>query len=150
GIPYELAAYRLQPDHPAPNHELIHDYEEIDRPALGWPFTEGFRRSAPNMPHANHMQGHLAKRLGRWREAVDCTRASRRKSLAGYPELDPTHHITTMLIALMRQGHFQEAEVEPKAYRNGLDWARLLQLKADAPALEEWAQHRLESKSPEG
>jgi Tfp pilus assembly protein PilF len=150
GFPYELAAYRLQPDHPAPNHELIHDYEEIERPALGWPYTEGFRRSAPNMPHANHMQGHLAMRLGRWQEAVDCTRTSRRKSLEGYPELDPSHHITTMLIALMRQGHFREAEAEPTAYRNGLDWARLLQLKADAPALEEWAQHRLESKTPEG
>jgi tetratricopeptide (TPR) repeat protein len=150
GLPYELAAHRLQPEHPAPNHELIHDFEEIDRPALGWPFTEGFRRSAPNMPHANHMQGHLAMRLGLWQEAVDCTRTSRRRSLEGYPELDPSHHITTMLIALMRQGHFQEAEAEPKAYRNGLDWARLLQLKADAPALAEWAQHRLESKSPEG
>jgi tetratricopeptide (TPR) repeat protein len=150
GMPYQIAANRLRPEHPAPNHELIHDYEDIDRPALGWRYTEGFRRSAPNMPHANHMQAHLAMRLGRWQEAVDCTRASRRKSLDGYPELDPSHHITTMLLALTRMGHFREAEAEPQAYRNGLDWARLLQMKADLEELDRWSQRRIDTKSPEG
>ena len=147
-IPYQQAAYRIQPQHPAPNHEMVHAYEGIDRPALGWPYTEGFRKSAPNMPHANHMQAHLAMRIGRWQEAVDCTRTSRRKSLEGFPELDASHHIDVMIRALSRMGHFKEAEAEPQAYRNGLPWARLIQLKADPEELDRWAQGR--GNSPEG
>jgi hypothetical protein len=149
-FPYQLAAHRMHPEHPSPNHEMIHGYEAIDRPALGWPFTEGFRRSAPNLPHANHMQAHLAMRLGRWQEAIDCTRMSRKKSLEGYPELDATHHIDILVRALGHEGRFQEAEAEPKAYRDGLAWARLLQLKADPRALEEWAERRRADKAADG
>lgn len=146
-IPYQLAAHRLQPEHPSPNHELIHAYEGIDRPALGWPFTYGFRNSAPNMPHANHMQAHLAMRLGRWQEAIDCGRAARTKSLAGYPELDPGHHIDILMRALAHEGRFKEADSEPKAYRDGLPWARLLQLKAIPEELEAWVERRMEAKA---
>jgi hypothetical protein len=150
GIPYFLAAHRLQPEHPAPNHELVHAYESIDRPALGWPYTWGYRRSAPNMPHANHMQAHLAMRLGRWQEAIDCTRASRRRSLEGYPELDPSHHIDTLVRALAHEGRFREAEAEPRAYREGLPWARLLMLKADCAGLAEWAAQRRAAGAADG
>jgi tetratricopeptide (TPR) repeat protein len=149
-LPFQLGAHRLKPEHPAPNHELIHGYEMINRPALGWPFTEGFRRSAPNMPHANHMQAHLAMRLGRWQEAIDCTRASRRKSLEGFPELDASHHIDILIRALAHEGRFTEAFAEPKAYRDGLPWARLLQLKHDLDALAEWGVKRSAVNSPDG
>lgn len=149
-MPYELAAVRMHPEHPAPNHELIHAYEGIDRPALGWPYTEGFRRAAPNMPHAHHMQAHLAMRLGRWQEAIDCTRTSRRKSLEGFPELDPSHHIDILVRALAHEGRFQEAEAEPKAYRNGLPWARLLRQKWDLDALDRWSEARRTGNAPDG
>lgn len=148
-IPYQLAAHKIQPEHPSPNHELVHAYESVDRPALGWPYTWGYRNSAPNMPHANHMQAHLAMRVGRWEEAIDCTRASRRKSLEGFPELDPSHHIDTMIRALAHEGRFKEAESEPKAYRNGLPWARLLQLKGDLEALAAWVEDRKKNNTPE-
>lgn len=150
GIVFQQAAHRLRPEHPAPNHEMVHGYEALDRPALGWPYTEGYRRSAPNMPHANHMQAHLATRLGRWDEAIDCTRMSRKKSLEGFPELDPSHHIDIMIRALAHQGRFKEAEAEPKAYRDGLPWARLLQLKADPAELDAWAARRRERNAPDG
>jgi tetratricopeptide (TPR) repeat protein len=149
-IVYQLAAHRVQPEHPSPNHELVHNYEGIDRPALGWPYTEMYRRSAPNMPHANHMQAHLATRLGRWDDAIDCTRMSRKKSLEGFPELDPSHHIDILMRALGHEGRFQEAEAEPRAYRNGLPWARLIQLKGDTAALEAWAEGRMKTNSPDG
>jgi len=149
-LPFQIAAYQMHPEHPAPNHELIHGYERIDRPALGWRHTEGFRQSAPNMPHANHMQGHLAMRLGRWQEAIDCARAARRKSLEGYPELDAGHHIDIMVRALAHEGRFKEAEAEPRAYRDGLPWARLLQLKAAPEELEQWAQRRRGTNAPDG
>ena len=149
-IPYQIAAYKIQPTHPSPNHELVHAYEGVDRPALGWRHTLGFRESAPNMPHANHMQAHLAMRLGRWQEAIDCTRTSREKSLAGFPELDPSHHIDTLIRSLGHEGRFREAESEPRAYRDGLPWARLLQLKASPAELDEWAKRRRTSNSPDG
>lgn len=150
GVAMQQAAHRLRPEHPAPNHEMVHGYEALDRPALGWPYTEGYRKSAPNMPHANHMQAHLATRLGRWDEAIDCTRMSRKKSLEGFPELDPSHHIDIMIRALGHQGRFKEAEAEPKAYRNGLPWARLIQLKADPKELDAWATARRENNAPDG
>jgi hypothetical protein len=102
------------------------------------------------MPHANHMQAHLAMRLGRWDEAIDCTRQSRRKSLEGYPELDPSHHIDILVRALAHEGRFAEADAEPRAYRNGIPWARLLQVKADTDALQAWAEQRMASNSPDG
>jgi hypothetical protein len=150
GIPYFLAANRLRPEHPAPHHELVHAYEGINRPGLGWPYTWGYRRSAPNMPHANHMQAHLAMRLGRWREAIDGTRLSRRRSLEGYPELDPSHHIDILVRALGHEGRFAEAEAEPRAYRDGLPWARLLRMKADPAALEAWAERRRGTNAADG
>jgi tetratricopeptide (TPR) repeat protein len=149
-IVFQLAAHRIQPEHPSPNHELVHNYEGIERPALGWPFTEMYRKSAPNMPHANHMQAHLAMRIGRWDEAIDATRMSRKKSLEGFPELDPSHHIDVLIRALAHEGRFQEAESEPRAYRNGLPWARLIQLKGDTEALDAWADGRRRTNSPDG
>lgn len=149
-IPYQLAAHQLRPEHPSPNHELVHAFEGVDRAGLGWPYTEGFRRSAPNMPHAHHMQAHLAMRLGRWQEALDCTRMSRRKSLEGFPELDPTHHIDILVRALAHEGRFKEAEAEPRAYRNGLPWARLLQLKGSVDELDAWAEARRTTTAADG
>lgn len=150
GMPYELAAHRMAPEHPAPNHELVHLYESVNRPALGWPYTVGYREAAPNMAHAHHMQAHLAMRLGRWQQAIDCTRMSRRRSLEGYPELDPTHHIDIMIRALAHEGRFKEADAEPRAYRDGLPWARLLQLRADAEALRAWAERRRAANAVDG
>ncbi|MFN3653256.1 MAG: tetratricopeptide repeat protein [Armatimonadota bacterium] len=149
-MPYQLAALKIQPDHPSPNHELVHLYEAIDRPALGWPYSVGYRESAPNMPHANHMQAHLAMRIGRWQDAIDATRMSRKRSLEGYPELDPGHHIDILVRALAHEGRFREAEAEPRAYRGGLPWARLLQLKGITSELEEWAEQRIGRDAPDG
>ncbi len=150
GMPYQLAAFRLQPVHPSPNHELVHSYEGIERPALGWPYSVNYRLSAPNMPHANHMQAHLSMRLGRWGDSLDATRTSRKMGLAGFPELDPSHHIDTMVKALAHEGRFAEADAEPRAYRDGLPWARLLQMRADHAALAEWAERRRARNTPDG
>ena len=148
GIPYQLAALMINAEHPSPNHELVHAFESLDRPALGWRFTEAYRASAPNMPHANHMQAHLAMRIGRWQDAIDSTRFSRRRSLEGYPELDPSHHIDILMRALAHEGRFKEAESEPQSYRDGLPWARLLQLKGIPEELSAWAQRR--GNAPDG
>ena len=149
-IPYQIAANRLAPEHPSPNHELVHAYEGVDRPALGWPYTIGFRTSAPNMPHANHMQAHLAMRLGRWEEAISATRVSWQKSKAGFPDGVKTHHIDILTRALSHEGRFAEAEADPAANRAYLPWGRLLRMKADQPALTAWSQQQLQRKNLTG
>ncbi|HEY3998959.1 MAG TPA: hypothetical protein VGO93_08860 [Candidatus Xenobia bacterium] len=142
GIPFALAARRLQPDHLSANHELTHAYEAVDRPMLGWPYSCALRRSAPNLPHAQHMQAHLAMRLGRWEEALQCTRAAARLSALGYPELDRDHHRNVLLWALGHQGCFRAALAVPRSDSVDLSWARLLRLKLDDRALDGWARAR--------
>ncbi|HEY3997555.1 MAG TPA: hypothetical protein VGO93_01735 [Candidatus Xenobia bacterium] len=143
GIPFDLAARRIQPDHPSPNHELIHGYEIINRPMLGWPYTWGFRRSAPNLPHAQHMQAHLAMRLGRWKEALQCTERSVRLSQEGFPELDRDHHLNILMWALGHEGCFRAAQAAPRSRAQDLSWPRMLRLKLDDKALAAWAHTRL-------
>ncbi|HEY3999554.1 MAG TPA: tetratricopeptide repeat protein, partial [Candidatus Xenobia bacterium] len=120
GMPFILAAWRLQPDEPAANHELIHSYENINRPLLGWKYTIGFGRSAPNMPHAQHMQAHLAMRLGRWKEALACTRRSIKLELAGFPDADDAHHRNIYMWALCHEGRFVEASHAVRASADDL------------------------------
>src|SRR5207248_2915490 len=148
-MPYQLAAHHMHPEHPSPNHELIHAYEGVDRPVLGWPYTLGFEQSAPNMPHAHHMMAHLAMRLGRWDEALRCTRLSVLKSREGYPELEARHHVDVMMRALAHEGLFREADALPASYKDGLPWARMLRLRADLPALAAWVEERRKAKSPD-
>src|SRR6516165_6047402 len=70
-VPFYKALLRINPLHPGANHELVHFYENFHRPALGWPYAENYIRSSPGIPHAFHMQAHLATRLGRWDKTSD-------------------------------------------------------------------------------
>ena len=56
----------MNPLHPGANHELVHYFENIKRPALGWPHAENYIKSSPGIPHAYHMQAHLGTRIGKW------------------------------------------------------------------------------------
>jgi tetratricopeptide (TPR) repeat protein len=123
----------------------VHGYEIIDRPMLGWPYSWGFRRSAPNLPHAQHMQAHLAMRLGRWKEALNCTRESIRLSFAGYPELDREHHLNILCWALGHEGCFKEAVNGHHSKSQDNSWPRMLRLKLDDARLAAWAQTRIQT-----
>src|SRR5205823_565385 len=69
--PYYKALLRYNPLHPGGHHELVHFYENSRRPALGWPHAEGYIQSSPGIPHAFHMQAHLAMRIGKWDKTTD-------------------------------------------------------------------------------
>src|SRR5262249_8035496 len=71
GVVNYKALLRVNPLHPGAHHELVHFYENYKRPALGWPHAEGYMKSSPGIPHAFHMQAHLAMRIGRWDKTTD-------------------------------------------------------------------------------
>ena len=70
-VPFYKALVRINPLHPGANHELLHYYENSRRPALGWIHAENYIKSSPGLPHAFHMQAHLAMRIGKWAHTTD-------------------------------------------------------------------------------
>jgi len=116
-VPFYKALLHVNPLHPGANHELVHFYEFFRRPALGWPYAENYIKSSPGIPHAWHMQAHLATRLGRWDKTSD--RSSRAVELerAYHKDMNvqPTedlqfpHHLETLMLSLTHDGRFQEA-----------------------------------------
>ncbi len=117
-IPFYKALLRVNPVHPGANHELVHFYENIKRPALGWPYAEGYIKSSPGIPHALHMQAHLAMRIGKWGPTTDWSARAVQlhKSYQAYQGVTTTedyqfvHHMETLTRALVHDGRFAEAE----------------------------------------
>lgn len=118
-VPFYKALLKINPQHPGAHHELVHHYENIRRPALGWPHAEGYVASSPGIPHAFHMQAHLAMRIGKWEKTTD--RSARaieleeeyHKSLGVSPNDDWqfSHHLETLMQSLIHDGRFKEAHV---------------------------------------
>lgn len=139
GVPFYKALLRINPQHPGAHHELVHHYENIRRPALGWPHAEGYVQSSPNIPHALHMQAHLAMRIGKWDKTTDRSakaivlEEAYHKSMGVQPNEDHqySHHLETLMQSLLHDGRFKEAhEIRKKAemhkYNNHrIHWFRL-------------------------
>jgi tetratricopeptide (TPR) repeat protein len=70
---YEQALIQL-PDYFATHHYLAHAYENIGRPDRALEHAAAFARLAPAIPHAQHMHGHVLRRVGRMIEAIDAFR----------------------------------------------------------------------------
>jgi tetratricopeptide (TPR) repeat protein len=116
-VPFYKALLRINPLHPGANHELVHFYENYKRPALGLPYAEKYIESSPGIPHAFHMQAHLATRLGRWKltsdrsaRAIELERAYH-KEMGVKPSQDQqyAHHLEILLLSLIHDGRFAEA-----------------------------------------
>jgi hypothetical protein len=144
GIPYYQALVRINPLHPGANHELVHYYDNSQRPALGWVNAENYLKSSPGVPHAWHMQAHLATRLGRWQlvtnrclRSVELGRAYHR-AMRIQPAEDHQfgHHIEVLTMALTHDGRFAEArkikaEAHALGYRHFLAWFQLHSAERD-------------------
>ncbi|MFO0844638.1 MAG: hypothetical protein U0797_19950 [Gemmataceae bacterium] len=117
-VPFYKALLRVNPLHPGASHELVHFYENFQRPALGWPYAEKYIESSPGLPHAFHMQAHLATRLGRWNKTSDRSARAielereyhRRESVKPRDDHQYSHHLETLLVSLTHDGRFAEAE----------------------------------------
>jgi tetratricopeptide (TPR) repeat protein len=137
-VPFYKALLRINPLHPGANHELVHFYETFRRPALGWPYAENYIKSSPGIPHAFHMQAHLATRIGKWdrtsdrsARAIELERAYQR-DMNVKPSQDSqfSHHLETLMTSLIHDGRFEEArklkkECESLKYTHRLPWFRL-------------------------
>jgi hypothetical protein len=137
-VPFYKALCRVNPLHPGANHELVHFYENVRRPALGWVHAENYIKSSPGIPHPFHMQAHLATRLGRWDKtsdrsarAIELERAYH-KEMNVKPQQDQqySHHLEILTISLVHDGRFVEAraikeEATRCGYHHWLPWFRL-------------------------
>ncbi len=147
GIPFYKALLKVNPLHPGANHELVHFFENNKRPALGWPFAEGYMKSSPGIPHAFHMQAHLGMRIGKWSTTSDCSAKAVELQIAyhKYQGVTPgedhqfNHHLETLTRSLVHDGRFAEAkEIKAKAegykYSFKPEWLRM------ALAEQDWSE----------
>src|SRR5262249_33829634 len=95
-------------------------------------------KSSPGLPHAFHMQSHLAMRLGRWEKtsersakAIELERAYHSKQKVSPGEDHQfSHHLETLMLALTHDGRYAEArkikdECWKFGFRHWLTWFRL-------------------------
>ena len=145
--PIYKALLRLDPYHPGANHELVHFFENARRPALGWPFAEGYMKSSPGIPHAFHMQAHLGMRIGKWKDTTDWSARAIELEKAYHKALDVKpaddhqffHHLETLTRSLVHDGRFAEAkaiktEAIAISYHFRPEWFRM------ALAENDWAE----------
>ncbi|MCS6864462.1 MAG: hypothetical protein RMJ56_11530 [Gemmataceae bacterium] len=141
------ALLKVNPLHPGANHELVHFYENIRRPALGWPYAENYIQSSPGIPHAFHMQAHLGMRIGKWGVTTDWSwRAIElQREYHAYQGVTPgedhqfNHHMETLTRSLVHDGRFAEARyirslAEGYKYSYRPEWLRM------AITQQDWAE----------
>lgn len=160
-VPFYKAVLRINPLHPGANHELVHFYENFRRPALGWVASEKYIESSPGIPHAYHMQAHLATRLGRWDKTSDRSARAIELQRAYHKEMNVEpkqdwqygHHLEILTLALIHDGRFKEARaIKAEAWaidqRHWLPWFRLHLAERDwAEALKVVANYRKTDKA---
>ncbi|WP_246523484.1 tetratricopeptide repeat protein [Gemmata palustris] len=132
------ALLRVNPLHPGANHEFVHFYENVQRPALGWPYAENYIKSSPGIPHAHHMQAHLGTRIGKWGETTDWSAKAVELQVAYHKlqDVKPSedhqfnHHMDIFSRSLIHDGRFAEARAhrtlaESYKYTFRTDWLRM-------------------------
>lgn len=142
--PFYKALLRVNPLHPGANHEFVHYFENIQRPALGWPYAVAYMKSSPGIPHAFHMQAHLGMRIGKWSETTDYSAKAIEMQMAyhKYQGVTPgedhqfNHHMETLTRSLIHDGRLSEAShmkevAESYKYTFLPEWFRLALLEHD-------------------
>jgi Tfp pilus assembly protein PilF len=141
------ALLRVNPLHPGANHEFVHFFENVRRPALGWPFAENYIRSSPGIPHAYHMQAHLGMRIGKWGNTTDWSARAVELQIEyhKYQGVTPgedhqfNHHMETLTRSLVHDGRFAEAK-KIKAMAEGYKYAFRPEWLRMAIAQRDWEE----------
>jgi len=112
----------------------VHHYENIRRPALGWPNAEKYVQSSPGIPHAFHMQAHLGMRIGKWAKSTDWSARAIEIEEAYHHHMNVPiaddwqygHHLETLIQSLIHDGRFKEAhEVRAKGEKHKFSYHRV-------------------------
>jgi Tfp pilus assembly protein PilF len=161
--PFHHALLRVNRLHPGANHELVHFYENVKRPALGWQYAEQYIQSSPGLPHAYHMQAHLATRVGKWDHTTDWSvkavelQRQYHQAQGVKPDDDHQyrHHLEILTRSLTHDGRFAEAlrvrkYAEDAGYQMRPEWFRLAVAMGDRPAAEAAADHFARTDKPAG
>ncbi len=138
GAVFYKALLKVNPLHPGANHEFVHFYENIRRPALGWPYAENYIRSSPGIPHAFHMQAHLGMRIGKWGVTSDWSARAielqveyhKIQGVTASEDHQFNHHMETLTRSLVHDGRFAEAKkikalAESHKYTFRPEWMRM-------------------------
>ncbi|HEY7647403.1 MAG TPA: hypothetical protein VID04_00240 [Methylomirabilota bacterium] len=106
-----------QPAHPGVAHYIIHSYDYPPLAARGLTAARGYAKTAPSVPHAQHMPAHIFTRLGLWQESIDSNRASASAGKAYYAKLgkdtvwDQTlHALDYVVYAYLQTGQDRQAQ----------------------------------------
>jgi tetratricopeptide (TPR) repeat protein len=142
--PFYKALLKVNPINPGANHEFVHYFENIKRPALGWPYAEGYIKSSPGIPHAFHMQAHLAMRIGKWAPTTDWSAKAvklemnyhKYQGVAPGEDHQFNHHMLTLTRSLVHDGRFEEAKkiktlAEGYKYSFWQEWFQMAMLQQD-------------------
>ena len=117
-IPFFDKALGIAPNHFAAHHYLTHAHENARRPADALQHGAAYAKLAPAIPHAQHMHGHVLRRLGRIDEAV-ASFESAQKIQAAYlaaekiaPEYDwhYEHNVDLLAASYRYLGRMRDAE----------------------------------------
>lgn len=143
------ALLRVNPLHPGANHEFVHFYENVKRPALGWPYAENYIKSSPGIPHAFHMQAHLGMRIGKWGVTSDWSSRAielqveyhKYQGVTAGEDHQFSHHMETLTRSLVHDGRFADAKkiktrAEGHNYNYRPEWLRM------ALAQHDWDEAR--------
>jgi hypothetical protein len=105
-----------QPDHPGVAHYIIHSYDYPPLANRGLIAARGYAKTAPSVPHAQHMPSHIFTRLGLWQESVESNRASAAAGKSYYAKLgkdtvwDQTLHALDYIVyAYLQTGQDKQA-----------------------------------------
>jgi tetratricopeptide (TPR) repeat protein len=117
-IPFFDKAISLVPNHVAAHHYLTHALENIGRTADALEHGAAFAKLAPAIPHAQHMHGHVLRRLGRIGEAVAAFEAAerieaeylRREQIAPEHEWHYAHNVDLLAASYRYLGRMADAE----------------------------------------
>jgi Tfp pilus assembly protein PilF len=162
-VPFLKSLLHINPLHPSGNHELVHFYETLQRPALGWVYAENYIKSSPSLPHAYHMQAHLATRIGRWDKTSDRSARAIELEKAYHQEMNVlprddyqySHHLQVLTLSLVHDGRFAEAlaikEVAKKGGQNFWEpWFKLALARGDWDEAKKIIDERRKSDKTSG
>jgi hypothetical protein len=109
-------AFAEQPNHPGVAHYIIHSYDYPPLANRALVAARGYAKTAPSVPHAQHMPSHIFTRLGLWQESIDSNRASADAGKAYYAKLgkdtvwDQTlHALDYVVYAYLQTGQDKQA-----------------------------------------